>query len=689
MLTGHLPFEGETATDTVARVLEREPDWQALPQETPANIRVMLRRCLEKDPRQRLQHIGDAVIEINETLNVPATAPPLSGAPAGYSRSALRRLGVACTLAGLIVGAIAVGIALKSFISLPSSGRGLASAQRMLIRLPENQTLALSRSTPLGWAQPAIALSPNGSHLVYVADIGETTQLFVRLMSEFEARPIPGTEGAFCPFFSPDGRWVGFFTKDKLKKVSLLGGEPVPLCDATNPRGASWGDDATIYFADNQGHTLTQVSAAGGATAPAVVEPEPHGSISYDYPQILPGGRWLLHSSKGLTTLLCPETGEEKTVFKDGYHARYLPTGHLVYARAGVLEAVPFDLATLEITGDSVPVLEKVLLDSTRSTVQYTFSSSGLLVYIPGGDTARSIPVLVDRQGTVDPLPVPAQIYGKPSLSPDGTRLAIAVQAGDKRDVYIYDVATGRPTRLTLDGNNGQPVWTPDGERIVFVGSTQGQEKRALFSKPVDGSDDAKLLYSSLYGPVPSVPCSWSPDGELLTFYGIHHVGLSEDIWVIRVEDTGEPELIVGTEATEWGASFSPDGRYIAYVSDRDAKFQVYVQPYPGKDWVRQISDDFGEEPIFSPSGDELFYRNGDKWMVVSISTEPEFAAGTPKVLFEGPYNNVLGFSYDVAPDGRFLVLQPEYDDSEVRELHVVTNWFEELKRLVPSPEAP
>ncbi|MHC4585518.1 MAG: protein kinase domain-containing protein [Planctomycetota bacterium] len=673
MLTGRLPFEGETATDTVARILERQPDWQALPQNTPTNIRILLRRCLEKNPRQRLQHIGDAVIEINETLNLPANAPPLSGAPEGYSRSALQRVTVAGTVAGIIIGAIAVGITLRS--SAPSPVRGLRPTQRSVIPLPEGQTLALSRFTPFGFAQPAIALSPDGSHLVYVANVGTTSQLFLRPMSKMNSSPIPGTEGAFSPFFSPDGRWVGFFTKGKLKKVSLLGGDPVTLCDAGSPRGASWDTDDTIYFAQNQGGALTKVPAAGGATTPLFAGIErPAGGRSCDHPEILPGGKWVLFSRGGYIKLISLETGEIKTLVTDGYQARYLPTGHLVYARAGVLVAVPFDLATLKVSGDAVPVLEHVMLDSTYETVQYTFSRYGMLVYVPGDDTAKSIPAWVNQGETTEPLPMRAQIYGMPKLSPDGKQLAIVVGERSKQDIYVYDVATGTSTRLTLKGNNSTPVWTPDGKRVTFLRHGQGVEKSSIFWKSGDGSGEAELLHSSDHTPI---PFSWASNGKRLAFF-------TGGIWVLPLEGPREPELIIDTEATEWAPAFSPDGRWIAYTSNRDGKCQIYVRPYPDNDWVRQISYDFGEEPVWSPKGDKLFYRNGDKWMVVSISTELEFTAGTPQVLFEGPYNNVPDLSYDVAPDGRFLVLQPEHDDSEVRELHVVTNWFEELKRLVP-----
>ncbi|MHC4300176.1 MAG: protein kinase domain-containing protein [Planctomycetota bacterium] len=628
MLTGHLPFEGETATDTVARLLEREPDWQALPHQTPANIRVMLRRCLEKNPRQRLQHIGDVVIEINETLNVPANAPP-SVPMVGKSQSARWRSRAIYCVAGLIVG-----IALRSMAPRSPSEQVLPSGQRMLIKLPENQTLALSRSTHLGFAQPAITLSPDGSSLVYVADVGDTTRLFLRLMNEFEARPISGTEGAFCPFFSPGGRWVGFFTKDKLKKVSVLGGEPVPLCDARNPRGASWGTDGTICFADDQGAKLTQVPATGGATVRLGVRVELGEESWYSEPEILPGGNWVLLSCSGDIAVVSPKTGEKRTLVKNAFQAHYLPTGHLVYAQAGGLVAAPFDLATLQ-AGDAVPVLEKVLLDSWMDSVQYTFSGDGSLVYVPGGDTAKSIPVFVDRQNKDEPLPMPAQIYGPPKVSPDGIHLAIVV-AGAKQDVYIYDIATGRPMRLTLEGSNTDPVWTPDGRRVTFSGKREDQEKRSIYWKPVDGSGDAELLYSSEHH---AYPCSWSPNGKRLAFFG-------NGVWVLPLEGPREPELIIKTESTiEWGPAFSPDGRLIAYTSDRDGKFQVCVRPYPDNDWERQISNDFGEEPVWSPKGDKLFYRNGDKWMVVSISTEPEFAAGPPQVLFEGLYNNVPGVS--------------------------------------------
>ncbi|MHC4325569.1 MAG: protein kinase domain-containing protein, partial [Planctomycetota bacterium] len=679
MLTSKFPFEGETATDTVARILERKPDWDLLPKTTPASIRVLLWRCLAKDPQRRLQDMGDVVLELDETLNLPPDKPSIVEPVVDVGWRQQWWLAIAFIVAGVIVGLIAASI----FLGPSATTVATAVTHRTILRLPDEQVLALSRSTPLGIAQPAVALSADGSHLVYVADVNNTTQLFLRPMNQLEARPIPGTEGAHAPFFSPDGQSVGFFTKGKLKIVSLLGGEPVALCDARTPKGASWGANGMIYFAEKEGSRLSQVLATGGATEhlKAIAEPSEQGVYSYGYPQILPSGKEILLSSRTNTILFSLETREKEILVKGGQHARYVPTGHLVYARAGAIEAVPFDLATLQVTGPSVPILDMVLMDSSVGTAQLAFSSDGLLVYVPGGDTAKSIPVWVDRQGNVEPLSMPAQIYGTPKISPDGKQLAILI-AGPPSNIYTYDIASGRETRLTLEGNNANPVWTPDGKRITFSSDRQGEGTRKLFWKPADGSGEAELLHTSQE---PQHSSSWSADGKLLAFFEVHPT-TGADVWILSLEGDREPELVIGTEFFEWGPAFSPDGRLIAYISDKDGKFQVYVQPHPSMDMVWQISDDFGGEPIFSPKGDELFYRNGDKWMVVSISIEPEFAAGTPRLLFEGPYINVPGLSYDVAPDAqRFLALQPEYDDSAVRELHVVVNWFEELKRLVPS----
>ncbi|MHC4539905.1 MAG: protein kinase domain-containing protein [Planctomycetota bacterium] len=682
MLTGHLPFEGETATDILARIIEREPDWDRLPPTTPSSIRVMLRRCLAKESHRRLQHMGDAVLEIDETLTLPAAESGISEPVYGKTSRPLLWLAAACGCVGLIVGIIATSLFFSRFVNPSRLESNSGSTIRTKIELPDNQVLGFFRSSPLGLRQLAFALSPDGSRLVYVADLADKTQLFLHLMNQDmdqdEVRPIPETDGASSPFFSPDGQSVGFFADEKLKVVSLLGGEPRTICVASFPRATgSWGDDGMIYFTGRGG--LSKVPAEGGNSELLLGTESDH--LGGQHPQILPGGEAILISSEVGAVLVSLETMEKKLLVEDILYARYLPTGHLVYAQAGVIKAVPFNLATLKVTGSPVLVLEKVLSDSVYGSAQFAISNNGLLVYASGSDTAKTIPTWVDRQGNEESLAMEAQNYGTPKVSPDGKKLAIVVNELQSY-VYIYDIATGLGNRLTLEGNNRSPVWTPDGKRVTFGRDGEGEEHSHIFWQPVDGSREAELLYSSQHTLVPSC---WSSDGEQLLFAESLPTSMT-DIWVLSLEVDREPELKLRTEFREHFAVFSPDGLWMAYMSNKEGKSQVYVQPYPAMDRLIPISYGLGEEPIWSPKGDELFYRSNDKWMAVSISTEPEFKAGAPEVLFEGPYINVGGMSYDVAPDGkRLLVLKPQFDDSQIRELHVVTNWFEELKRLVPT----
>lgn len=495
-------------------------------------------------------------------------------------------------------------------------------------------------------------------------------------MNQYEVRLLPGTNGASAPFFAPDGQSVGFFADGKLKVVSLQGGEPRPICDADlNPTG-TWGDDDMIYFTPGRG--LSRVSAAGGDAEFLGADSGPTGG---GYPQILPGGEAVLISSRDGAVHVSLETRETRILIRDVLFARYAPTGHLVYVRAGTIEAVPFSLDTFRETGPRIPVLEGVLSDSVSGSAQFAFANNGLLVYVPGDDTGRSIPAWVDRQGQVEPLAMRARMYGTPRLSPDGNELAILVREFQS-SVYVYNIATGMETRLTREGNSMTPVvWTPDGKRVVFSLRKEEEEGSNLLWAPANGSGRAAPLYPDRQG---LVPCLGYPNGKRLL---VRSGDLG--IYVLSVDEPRglEPVFTLGFPAFQF--ALSPDGKYIAYASNKGGDFHVYVCRYPQWDQEKRVSLEFGEEPIWSNDGDELFYRNRNKWMVVSVSTEPEFKAGQARVVFEGAYINVAGFSYDVAPDGqRFLVLLPQYDDSHGRELRVVTNWFEELKRRVPSPEA-
>jgi serine/threonine-protein kinase len=675
MLTGHLPFEGETTTDVLARIIERDPDWNRLPPRVPANIRVLLWRCLAKDLRRRLQHLGDAVLELDETLNVPPDKPGVAEPTVKVDWRRRWWSAIAFSLAGIIVGLIGARIFLDDSGRQSLDTATDVTTRRTVITLPEDQVLGFYQATTFGLRRPAFALSPDGSRLVYVAPTGETTQLFERLINRYEVRPIPGTDGASLPSFSPDGQSVGFFVKEQLKTVSLLGGDPVTLCEVDLFSGAGWSDDGMIYFTKQGG--LSRVAEDGGEIEFLDTQfDHPLGG----FPQVLPGGKAVLISSlQGEAVHVSLETMEKTLLVKDILYARYVPTGHLVYVRAGALWAVPLSLATLKITGPSVPVIEKILSDSLYGSAQFAFSNDGTLVYVPGGDTGVSTPTWIDRQRKAPPqeLKMPAQVYGTPKLSPDGQRLAIRVNEL-RSSVYVYDIATGMPSRFTLEGDEVGYVWTPDGSKVVFSCVKEEENEWNLLCAQADGSGKSELLYSAQSR---LSPASWYPDGNRLMLYSN-----GRSLTVLSVDEPRVLEPVCTTDFAIYQEVLSPDGKHIAYAARTEGDFNVYVSTYPEFDRTIRISPEFGEEPLWSNEGNELFYRNRDKWMVVPISIEPEFIAGTPEVIFEGPYINVPGFSYDVAPDGQqFLVLKPEYDDSQVRQLNVVSNWFDELKQRVPA----
>lgn len=672
MLTGLPPFSSGSFTNTLANVLRDEPDWTVLPVETPTNIRTLIRRCLEKDPNHRLQHIGDAAIEINESLKEPQDSSALSKPFQDIMHRRIWPVVVWCCIAGLGVGLI-VGL----FLRWPHPfGEASDKIRRFTITLPEDQVLSFQTSSYAN-RRPAFALSPDGSRLVYVAQEGQTARIFERRIDSFESRQIAGTEGASSPFFSPDGQSVGFFANNKLKTVSLLGGEPTNISSANFYYRGSWGSDGMIYT--TVGGKLARVPVSGGEPELLLVDSEP---LKAGNLQILPDGKTLLVTSPEGTVAVFLETMKKKVLIEDVQYSHYVPSGHLLYIRTGAVEAVSFDVGKCEVTSRPVPVLEGVMLSSGEGTAQFTCSDEGLLIYAAGGDTRRTIPIWKDREGNVEELGMPARTYGALRLSPDGKRLAIVVKEDRKSNVYIYDIFRRTETRLTSENNNDRPLWTPDSQNVVFGRYDETEEQGYIISAQADGSGKEDLLTSA---PYELAPYSWSPNGKLLALYGVN-----KDV-ILRLDEKLEMQSILENEISAWAPAFSRDGHWIAYTSNRDGgDSQVYIRPYPDMDRVIRISHESGEEPIWSVSGDELFYRNKTKWMVVSISTEPEFIPGTPQVLFEGPFGQVDGLSYDVTPDGqRFLVLKPKYDDSKVRELHVVTNWFEELKKLVATSKAP
>ena len=561
-----------------------------------------------------------------------------------------------------------------------SSETAPGSAASSVLTLPPSSRLA-------DLAFPAVALSHDGAQIVSVILANGRQQLYLRSIHQEDLTPIPGTEGASNPLFSPDGQWIAFFADGKLKKISLADGTVLTLCDALRPRGASWNSDETIVFTPTLNSGLWQVPASGGAPQALTNRQEER---SHRWPDLLPGGNVVLFAIPGGDTwdeaqIVAQQldTGERQVLIEGGTSPRYMPTGHLLFARKGNLMAVPFDPEQLQVIGDPVPIVEGLMEYPASGSAQFSVSRNGTLVYVPGvaGEPERRL-VWVDREGAAVPLPAPPRAYEHPRISPDGRQVAVAI-AGPAANIFIYDIPSETLTQLTSEGSNTYPLWTPDGKRVTYRSTRTAS--RNVFWKPADGSSAAEPLTVSNHLNEPS---SWSPDGQVLAFTEFYSQ-TSRDLWVFPLGGERKPQPFLQTPVSEGSPMFSPDGRWLVYYANDSGRFEVYVQPFPGPGSRRQISTDGGWEPVWSQSGSELFYRNGDQMMAVAVKTQPDFTAGTPRLLFEGQYERAFVFrpNYDVTPDGqRFLMVQESEQEREaVRQINVVQNWLEELERRVPT----
>jgi len=677
LLTCKRAFEGETITETIAAVLKSEPDWEKLPGDTPWNIRTLLRRCLHKDANDRLHDIANVRIEIKLALEQPAAELPTGVTNAVQPR--VQRLGLTV---GLVVGAVIASLAFWFFIQ-PSSPE--QSLNRFVIRPSPPVVLTSTNSNEL-------AISPDGRQLVYMGVSEGVSQLYLRSLDDFVDRPIPGTENPRgIVFFSPDSKSIGFLAGGKLKKTSLAGGSPITLCDVPSAgRSGDWFEDTIVFTAlFDSGQGLYRVSANGGEPEMLATVNFDEGEQGFSLPDFLPEGKDLLFTIRfntGFqTALLSLETGEWKVVLENARQARYLSTGHLVYeqSRTGNLMAVPFDLAALEVTGDSVPVVQGVR-QTPNSYVDYAISNNGTLIYVPSTSTGgldRTL-VWVDREGQEEPLPTEPQDYIGPRISPDGSRLAITIEEPGGSDVWIYDLEREIPTRLTFDpAQDHWSIWSPDSQRVVFD-STRVGAPHNLFWKAADGTGPVQRLTTS---PNTQGAYSFSPDGKSLVH---NETSTSRNVHVLSMEGEFTSQPLLHDKFNESAAAISPSGHFIAYQSDESGQNEIYVRPFPNVDVGKwQISRDGGIAPVWHPKEEELFYRNGSALEGVSIKTQPTFTQGSPEVLFTGNYlTGPTNRQYDISPDGqRFLMIRAVEESTD--QINIVLNWFEELKRLVPTGE--
>jgi len=686
MLTGQRAFEGRSQLSVASAILEKEPDpISSVKPMTPPALEHVVRKCLAKTVDDRWQSAHDLKGELEwiSQASHEVVALPV--------RSRRRRFGM---LAGVMLVAIAaLAIVLILSNRHPNPLPGLLT--RFAITLPPGETAPL-----VTW--PALAISPDGTQLVYVAGRGESKQLYLRPMDRFEVTPLAGTENASSPFFSPDSQWIGFFADGKLKKVNLRGGFPTTLCDATtDDRGGSWGSDDTIIFAPGATSGLMRVPTSGG-TPQTLTSPDPgKRERTHRWPEILPGASAVVFTIGSVDSadyylaakiaVQSLETGKREVLPVEGTFARYDPAGYLVLAQRGGLFAVPFDLKRLQVTGPPVRVLDDVAMDASTGAIDFSLSKTGSLSYLPGGwSYADLVLAWVDRKGSVLPLPAQARAYATSHLSPDGKRVAFSDQGTGSSGIWVYDIPRGTMMRLTY-ANDNSPLWTPDGKRIAYM--EESNRTFAIKWKPADGSGPEETLIGS-QGFV-QIPVSWSPDGKVLAYNSIGSgaaTGLR--IWILSLEGKHEPQEFAKTGSLQGAARFSPDGHWLAYASNESGRPEVYVEPFPGPGGKWQISTEGGNWPVWARNGRELFYLNGSKIMSVGITIQPSFTASTPRVLADVPIQTSSFYGsngeFDVSPDGQhFLFIKAREQNALPSEVRVVLNWGESWKSLVRTSKQP
>ena len=688
MLTGRVAFPGDTIPDTIATILEREPDWSALPAATPPGITRLLRRCLEKDAARRLRDAGDARIEIDDAPPaMESIGAATSGVPPRRDRRGL--IAAVCLVAGVGLGAALMWARQRPVpaVSPPPA--------RFAITLPASQTFMNTDGV-----DRTIAISADGAYMAYTVDVGTTTlgQLVVRALDRLDAQPLEGITNARAPFFSPNGEWIGFFQTGELKKVRITGGAPVTICKTNGPpRGGSWGADDTIIFATFDAETGLFSVPAGGGDARLLTRPDAaRGEADHLFPALLPGGRAVLFTvtaagapiANAQVALLDLATNQWTTLIRDGSQAEYIEPGYVVYAVNGALRAVRFDRDRLAVTGAPVPVLDHVV--TLRSgAAQFATARTGALVYGPGSSVEgsgvmRSL-VWTTREGNDVAIAAPARAYWTLRLSPDGTRLALEARDQDN-DIWIWD---GHAlTRLTSDPElDAQPIWTRDGRRIVYSSARTGFSN--LYEQNADGTGAVDRLASTPFG---QWPMTISSDGALIVL----EEKAGGDLGAMALSGGGRPITpVVQTPFGERNAELSPDGHWLAYQSNESGEPQIYVKPYPSVDAGRwTISGAGGTQPAWAPSGRELFYiDHNNRFTVVPVrsSSQTTFEWGTPATLVATGMAAApkLGRSYDIARDGRIVHIKDVPADPTLApapSLVAVLNWVEELKKKLQTP---
>ena len=672
-LTGRPSFDGRSVSDIIAAILRGEPDWTRLPPELHPRVHLLLERCLEKDKASRYHSIADARVDLQRAIADPKGAA-----------TTVRRTRASHSMPWYWVAAVAALSAIAGIAVWGQRAPRDVAVRRFSDVLPQDRAFT-------NQGHPLVAISPDGWSIAYAAN----RRLFLRSQEQVEAVPISGTDGSpSTPFFSPDGRFIGYFdfVAGELRRIPIGGGTPVGLVKVTNVFGASWDADDTILYGADTG--IWKISATGGMPQQLV---RLDGGARPHHPQFLPGNESVLFTLRsGVGSSLWDEsqivvqslrTGERKSI-RGGRDARYLSTGHIVYAMGTTLFAIGFDAARLEATGAPIPVVEGLRLATPfpgmTGSANYDINAAGVLVYIrgePQPPAARQL-VAVDRKGNVAPLVAERRDYWRPRVSPDGTRIAVEVVDDRGEHVWTVNLADGNASPLEVDGLRSVfSAWTPDGQSVLF--RLDSADRYGIYQVPVDGSQAPRLLYGATEDLMPG---DVSHDG-VVVFSAGEQTG-RRSIWTMPLTGS-QATPFLDTPALEHMPEFSEDGKWIAYASNETGRSEIYVRAYPSTNSpARLISENGGTAPLWSPDGTELFYRNPEG-SLVAVPMRAGVRAGRAQELFrvQGRFRiSGNAAAYDIERNGRRFIMVTEPDNPRpVREqITVVVNWLEELKRLAP-----
>jgi len=685
LLTGQRAFGGETISDTLAAVLKETPDWSALPEETPASIRRLLRRCLEKDPRKRWSDAADARLELEEALQpTPDEETPSPVVVAGGGSRATRVVPWLVAVAG-------IALALFGWMRSGNAPAPSTDLLRLTVVLPEGLRIEDDQAGN-------VVLSPDAKKVVF-SGIDESGQsaLYVRRLNSEELVRLEGSENGENPFFSPDGNWVAFNANGLISKVPVDGGPPVEVCDDVgSARGASWGENDLIVFPRHFDTGLWTVAGSGGTPTPLTELDDARRERTHRWPQFVPGHPVVLFT---VATKDSPEyyddaridavnieTGERKQVFEGASFARYVPSGHLIFGRDGSLWAVPFDIDDLTTTGTPLPVQADVLGLRNSGVVFASIAANGMLAFVEGQpeDLRREVVwrYFDGRTERVEDIPIGAVM--SVALSPDAGKIAAAVSGAATHDIWVFDLERKNRTRLTFDGDNADPHWTPDGRSVIYSSIRDGLG--TVFMKSADGTGDEVTLWKVDGVTVAAQDVSSDGRTVLMTYHGENKA----DLYALALDDlSAEPQPLIAGPAEEDLARFSPDGRWIAYTTDESSNFEILVRPASGSGGQWQISTGAGVLPRWSRDGKQLFYRIGRQLHVVDVEAGPgatAFRAGTPRLVFDDLDRARMGSGYEIAPAGDAILIPSSLqEDAPLDRITVLVNWLDKVERVVPA----